>query len=74
MWEAFAEFCEEDMELAPEKMLKIVVEPLAGWIGERVGKLRTLAESGEIEADTEIRQSVREGFAESWRVARERGI
>ena len=74
MWEAFAEFCEEDMELAPEKMLKIVVEPLAGWIGERVGKLRTLAESGEIEADTEIRQAVREGFAESWRVARERGI
>jgi hypothetical protein len=74
VWEAFAEFCEEDMELVPEKMLKIVVEPLAGWIGERVEKLKELAQGGEVEANPEIFEAVREGFVESWRVACERGI
>jgi hypothetical protein len=33
VWDAVAEFCKEEMELTPEKMLTIVVEPLASWIG-----------------------------------------
>jgi hypothetical protein len=74
VWEAFAAFCQEDIGVAAEKMLKIVVEPMAGWLCERLEKLQALAESSEVEADPEIYEAVREGFTESWRVACERGI
>ena len=74
VWEAFAAFCKEDMGITAEKMLKIVVEPMAGCLCERVEKLKALAESGEVEADPEIYEAVREGLAESWRVACERGV
>jgi hypothetical protein len=70
VWEGFSGFCEEHMGLEAEDVLKVVAEPGV----ERVETLRALAERLQIEADSEIVETIREGLAESWRVVCERGV
>jgi hypothetical protein len=42
VWEAFCGFCEEEMEISPEKLLQATFAPAlvdVGWFGELVGRL-----------------------------------
>jgi hypothetical protein len=58
------------MGLEAETVLKVVAEPGV----ERVEKLKALAERLELEADSQIVGTIREGLEESWRVVCERGV
>jgi hypothetical protein len=70
VWEGFCDFCEEHMGLEAEDVLKVVAEPGV----ERVENLKALAERLQLEADSEIVGTIREGLGESWRVVCERGV
>jgi hypothetical protein len=69
IWEGFSTFCNEDMSLSPEKVLKVVVEPGL----EHVEEMKARAERLGLEPDEEIATAIREGLAESWSVIVERG-
>jgi hypothetical protein len=69
VWEGFSVFCREDMNLSPEKVLKVVVEPGL----EHVEDMKARAERLGLEPDEEIATAIREGLAESWSVIIERG-
>jgi hypothetical protein len=69
VWEGFSVFCREDMNLSPEKVLKVVVEPGL----EHVEDMKARAERLGLEPDEEIATVIREGLAESWSVIIERG-
>jgi hypothetical protein len=58
------------MNLSPEKVLKVVVEPGL----ENVEEMKTRAERLGLEPDEEIATAIREGLAESWSVIVERGV
>ena len=69
VWEGFSAFCNEDMNLSPEKVLKVVVEPGL----EHVEDMKARAERLGLEPDEEIATAIREGLAESWSMIIERG-
>jgi hypothetical protein len=69
VWEGFSTFCNEDMNLSPEKVLKVVVEPALEHIEDMKARVERLG----LEPDEEIATAIREGLAESWSVIIERG-
>jgi hypothetical protein len=70
IWEGFSAFCLEDMNLSPEKVLKVVVEPGL----EHVEDMKARAQRLKLEPDEEIATAIRDGLAESWSVIVERGV
>jgi hypothetical protein len=70
LWEGFSAFCKEDMNLSPEKVLKVVVEPGL----EHVEEMKARAERVELEPDEEIVTAIREGLAEAWSMIVERSV
>src|SRR3712207_4986752 len=70
LWEGFAAFCDECVGVAAEKVVAVVLEPVADHIED----LKSLAEHLELEADAETVEQIREGLRESWRVVEERGV
>jgi hypothetical protein len=70
LWKGFCAFCEECVGVGAEKIVAVVLEPVAG----RIEDLKVRAERLGLEADPETVQEVREGLAESWRVVEERGV
>jgi hypothetical protein len=70
LWEGFASFCEESVGVPAEKVIAVVLEPLAN----RVEDLKDRARSLELEANAEAVEEIREGLGESWRVVEERGV
>jgi hypothetical protein len=69
IWEGFSAFCNEAMNLLPEKVLKVVVEPGL----KHVEDMKDRAEHLGLVPDEEIATAIREGLAESWSVIIERG-
>jgi hypothetical protein len=53
-----------------EKVVAVVLEPVAGRIEDLTARTERLG----LQADPETVEEVREGFAESWRVVEERGV
>jgi hypothetical protein len=70
LWKGFCAFCEECVGVGAEKIVAVVLEPVAG----RIEDLEARAERLGLEADLETVQKVREGLRESWRVVEERGV
>ena len=70
LWEGFCAFCEECVGVGAEKIVAVVLEPVAG----RIEDLKARAEHLGLEADPETVSEIREGLAESWRVVEERGV
>jgi hypothetical protein len=70
LWAGFCAFCEECVGVGAEKIVAVVLEPVAG----RIEDLEARAERLGLEADPETVQKVREGLRESWRVVEERGV
>ncbi len=68
IWEGFSAFCREDMNLSPEKVIKVVVEPGLG----QVEALKARAERLGVEPGPEIAAAVREGLRESWSIVLDR--
>lgn len=63
VWEAFCGFCEEEMELSPEKLLRATFPPAL----EDVGWFRELCERLELEADQAAVEEYRESMRGYWR-------
>jgi hypothetical protein len=70
LWEGFAAFCEESMGVPAEKVVAVVLEPVA----DRIEDLKRRAQRLELEPKAETVEEIREGLAESWRVVEERGV
>jgi hypothetical protein len=70
LWEGFAAFCEESVGVPAEKMVAVVLEPVA----DRIENLKDRAERLELEPEAETVEEIREGLAESWRVVEKRGV
>jgi hypothetical protein len=70
LWAGFCAFCEECVGVGAEKIVAVVLEPVAG----RIEALEARAERLGLEPDAETVQEVREGLRESWRVVEERGV
>jgi hypothetical protein len=69
IWEGFSAFYREDMNLSPEKVLEVVVEPTLEHIEDMKARVERLG----LEPDEEIATAIRKGLAESWSVIIERG-
>jgi hypothetical protein len=70
LWAGFCAFCEECVGVEAQKVAAVVLEPVAG----RIGDLEARAERLGLEADAETVSEIREGLRESWRVVEERGV
>jgi hypothetical protein len=70
LWAGFCAFCEECVGVGAEKVVAVVLAPVAG----RIEALETRAERLGLEADPETVEEVRDGLRESWRVVEERGV
>jgi hypothetical protein len=70
LWAGFCFFCEECVGVGAEKIVAVVLEPVAG----RIEDLEARAERLGLEPDAETVEKIREGLAESWRVVEERGV
>jgi hypothetical protein len=70
LWTGFCAFCEECVGVEAQKIVAVVLEPVAG----RIEDLEARAERLGLEADPETVQEIREGLAENWRVVEERGV
>lgn len=70
MWEGFAAFCGDVVDVDAEKVAAVVLEP----VEDRVKGLRARVERLELEPDAETVEEIRDGLAESWRVRLERGV
>jgi hypothetical protein len=70
LWAGFCAFCEECVGVGAEKIVAVVLEPVAG----RIEDLEARAERLGLEPDAETVEKIREGLAESWRVVEERGV
>jgi hypothetical protein len=70
LWAGFCAFCEECVGVEAEKVVAVVLEPVAS----RIEDLKVRAERLGLEADPETVQEVREGLADNWRVVEERGV
>jgi hypothetical protein len=70
LWAGFSAFCDERVGVAAEKVVAVVLEPVAGRIEglkARAGRLRVEPDAGTVE-------EIREGLVETWRVFEERGV
>jgi hypothetical protein len=63
LWEGFCRFCDERVGVPAEKVVAVVLAPVA----ERIEELQGRAERLELEPDTETVEQIREGLAENWR-------
>ena len=70
VWLGYAAFCEESAGVPAEKLAAVVLEPVM----EQIGALKGRAERLGVEPDAETVEELREGLAETWRKAEERGI
>ena len=70
LWAGFCAFCEECVGVEAQKIVAVVLEPVAG----RIEDLKARAERLGLEPDSETVSEIREGLAESWRVVEERGV
>jgi hypothetical protein len=70
IWAGFEAFCDECAGVPAEKVAAVVLAPLA----ESIGALKRRVESLGVEADAETVEELREGLAEIWSGAQERGI
>jgi hypothetical protein len=69
VWEAFSSFCEEEMELSPEKLLRAAFAPAL----EDVGWLKELCERLELEAEKEAVEEYHEHMRGHWEYRLGRG-
>ena len=69
VWEGFCGFCEEEMELSPEKLLQATFAPTL----EDVRWFEELARRLELQADQAAVEEVREDMSAHWRRVLERG-
>lgn len=70
LWEGFGAFCRESVGAAPEKVVAVVLEPVA----DRIEGLKARAERLELEPDPETVRELREGLAERWREVEEKAV
>ena len=63
LWEGFCRFCEERVGVPAEKVVAVVLAPVA----DRIEELQDRAERLELEPDTETVEQIRAGLAENWR-------
>ena len=70
VWAGYAAFCDECAGVPAEKLAAVVLEPIM----EQIEALKRRAERLEIEPDAETVEEIREGLAETWRIAQKRGI
>ena len=70
LWAGFAAVCEESVGVPAEKVIAVVLGPVAG----RIEALKDRAERLELEADAETVEEIREGLTESWRMVEKRGV
>ena len=70
MWTGFCAFCEECVGVGAQKIVAVVLEPVAG----RIEDLEARAERLRLKPDAETVEEIREGLRESWRVVEERGV
>jgi hypothetical protein len=70
VWAGYEAFCDESAGVPAEKLAAVVLEPIM----EQVGALKGRAERLDVEPDAETVEEIREGLAETWRLAEERGI
>jgi hypothetical protein len=63
MWEAFSVFCDEEVGIEPEKLLKAIFEPAL----ENVRFLNDLTESLGLEPEPGVVEEYRAALAEGWR-------
>ena len=70
LWAGYAAFCEEHAGVPAGKLVAVILEPIAGQIGE----MRARAERLEVEADADTVEEIRGGLAETWTRYEERGI
>ena len=70
LWAGFCAFCEECVGVGAEKIVAVVLEPVAG----RIEDLEARAERLGLKPDSETGEEIRKGLAESWRVVEERGV
>jgi hypothetical protein len=70
LWEGFCAFCEECVGVGAEKVVAVVLEPVAG----RLEDLKVRAEHLGLEPDAETVSEICEGLSESWRLVEERGV
>jgi hypothetical protein len=70
LWEGFCAFCEECVGVGAEKVVAVVLEPVAG----RIEDLKVRGVCLGLEADLETVEEIRDGLRESWRVVEERGV
>ena len=70
LWKGFCAFCEECVGVEAQKIVAVVLEPVAG----RIEDLEVRAKRLGLEADAETVEEIREGLRESWRVVEERGV
>jgi hypothetical protein len=62
LWEGFCRFCDERVGVPAEKVVAVVLAPVA----ERIGELQSRAKRLKLEPDTETVEQIREGLAENW--------
>jgi len=70
LWAGFCAFCQECVGVGAQKIVAVVLEPVAG----RIEDLEARAERLGLEPDAETVSEIREGLKESWRVVEERGV
>ncbi len=70
VWAGFEAFCDECAGVPAEKVGAVVLAPVM----EVVAAMKRRAETLGVEADSETVEELREGLAEIWRGAQERGI
>lgn len=70
LWAGFSAFCDERVGVAAEKVVAVVLEPVA----DRIENLKARAQKLGLEANPATVEEIREGLAESWRVVEERGV
>jgi hypothetical protein len=70
LWKGFCAFCEECVGVGAQKIVAVVLGPVAG----RIEDLEARAERLGLQADPETVEEICEGLRESWRVVEERGV
>jgi hypothetical protein len=70
MWTGFCAFCEECVGVGAQKVVAVVLEPVAGRIEDLEARAKRLG----LKPDAKTVEEIREGLAESWRVVEERGV
>ena len=70
LWAGFCAFCEECVGVGAQKIMAVVLEPVAGRIEDLEARAKRLG----LKPDAKTVEEIREGLRESWRVVEERGV